>query len=33
MLMSHQGISAEDSERLLVRPMEQELRSIEGLEK
>ena len=29
--MSHQGISPEDSERLLVRPMEQELRSIEGI--
>ena len=27
----HEGISAEDAERLLVRPMEQELRSIEGL--
>lgn len=29
--MTHQGISPEDAERLLVRPMEQELRSIEGL--
>lgn len=29
--MSHQGISPEDSERLLVRPMEQGLRSIEGI--
>jgi multidrug efflux pump len=29
--ISHDGISAEDSERLLVRPMEQELRSIEGI--
>ena len=27
----HDGISPEDSERLLVRPMEQELRSIEGI--
>ena len=27
----HEGISAEDAERLLVRPMEQELRNIEGL--
>ena len=29
--MSHDGISPEDAERLLVRPMEQELRSIDGL--
>jgi len=29
--ISHDGISPEDGERLLVRPMEQELRSIEGL--
>ena len=29
--MTHQGISPEDAERLLVKPMEQELRSIEGL--
>ena len=29
--MSHDGISPEDAERLLVRPMEQELRSIEGI--
>ena len=29
--MSHDGISPEDGERLLVRPMEQELRSIEGI--
>jgi len=28
--MHHQGISPEDSERLLIRPMETELRSIEG---
>jgi len=27
----HEGISAEDAERLLVRPMEKELRSIEGI--
>ena len=27
----HEGISPEDAERLLVRPMEQELRNIEGL--
>lgn len=31
--MSLEGISPEDGERLLVRPMEQELRSIEGLRK
>ena len=29
--MSHEGISPEDAERLLVRPMERELRSIEGI--
>ena len=29
--MSHQGISPEDAERLLVRPMETELKSIEGI--
>lgn len=29
--IAHDGISPEDSERLLVRPMEQELRSIEGI--
>ena len=29
--MSHEGISPEDAERLLVRPMEQELRTIEGI--
>lgn len=29
--MTHDGISPEDGERLLIRPMEQELRSIEGL--
>jgi multidrug efflux pump len=29
--MIHEGISPEDAERLLVRPMENELRSIEGL--
>ena len=29
--IEHEGISPEDSERLLVRPMEQELRSIEGV--
>ncbi len=29
--LTHQGISPEDAERLLVRPMEQELRSIEGI--
>ena len=28
----HQGISPEDSERLLIRPMETELRSLEGLD-
>ena len=29
--MSHDGISPEDAERLLIRPMEQELKSIEGI--
>lgn len=29
--MTHEGISPEDGERLLLRPMEQELRSIEGV--
>ena len=29
--IDHEGISPEDAERLLVRPMEQELRSIEGV--
>ena len=29
--LSHQGISPEDSERLLVRPIEAEMRSIEGI--
>ena len=29
--VGHQGISPEDAERLLVRPIEQELRSIEGV--
>ncbi|MBB4313789.1 efflux RND transporter permease subunit [Roseospira marina] len=29
--MSHRGISPEDAERLLVRPMEQELKGIEGV--
>ena len=29
--IEHIGISPEDAERLLVRPMEQELRSIEGI--
>ncbi len=29
--MTHEGISPEDAERLLVRPMENELRTIEGL--
>ncbi|MEO1244725.1 MAG: efflux RND transporter permease subunit [Pseudomonadota bacterium] len=29
--VTHDGISPEDSERLLVRPLEQELRSIEGV--
>ena len=30
-LIPHDGISPEDAERLLVRPMEKELRNIEGL--
>ncbi len=30
-LIPHDGISAEDAERLLVRPMEKELRNVEGL--
>ncbi len=29
--MTHEGISPEDAERLLIRPMENELRTIEGL--
>jgi hypothetical protein len=29
--LNHQGISPEDSERLLVRPMEAEMRAIEGI--
>ncbi len=29
--MVHEGISPEDAERLLIRPMEQELRTLEGL--
>lgn len=29
--ISHEGISPEDAERLLIKPMEQELRSLEGL--
>ncbi|MGB0748916.1 MAG: efflux RND transporter permease subunit [Magnetospiraceae bacterium] len=29
--MHHEGISPEDAERLLIRPMEQELRTIEGV--
>ena len=29
--MSHEGISPEDAERLLVRPMEKELRAVEGV--
>ncbi len=29
--IDHEGISAEDSERLLIRPMEEELRGIEGV--
>ena len=29
--ISHEGISPEDAERLLVRPMEQELRALEGI--
>ena len=30
-VMNHEGISPEDAERLLIRPMEQELRGIEGV--
>lgn len=30
-VIPHEGISAEDAERLLVRPMEKELRNVEGL--
>ncbi len=30
--IKHEGISPEDSERLLIRPMEQEIRTIEGIE-
>ncbi len=30
-VLAHEGISPEDSERLLIRPMEKELRSIEGV--
>ena len=30
-LMTHDGISPEDAERLLVRPMEQQLRRVEGM--
>lgn len=30
--VKHDGISPEDAERLLIRPMEQELRTIEGIE-
>lgn len=30
-LMTHDGISPEDAERLLVRPMEQQLRQVEGV--
>lgn len=30
--MTHDGISPEDSERLLIRPMEQEIRTIEGID-
>lgn len=30
--ISHEGISPEDAERLLIRPMEKELQSIEGLQ-
>ncbi len=30
-VIAHDGISAEDAERLLVRPMEKELRNVEGL--
>lgn len=30
--MTHEGISPEDAERLLIRPVEQEIRTIEGIE-
>ena len=30
--VTHDGISPEDAERLLVRPIEQEIRSIEGID-
>ncbi len=30
--MTHDGISPEDAERLLIRPMEQEIRTIEGID-
>jgi multidrug efflux pump len=30
-LVSHEGIAPEDSERLIIRPLEQELRAIEGI--
>ena len=30
-LMTHEGISPEDAERLLIRPMEQQLRQVEGM--
>ena len=29
--LAHEGISPEDAERLLIKPMEQELRAIEGV--
>src|SRR5690554_1919154 len=29
--VTHEGISPEDAERLLIRPLEQELRSLDGL--
>ena len=32
-LLAHKGISPEDSERLLVKPIEKELKNIEGLKK
>ena len=32
-LLAHKGISPEDSERLLVKPVEKELKNIEGLKK
>ena len=31
--MSHKGISPDDSERLIVKPMEKELKNIEGVKK